>query len=125
MATKEEQDIQFYRGSAVEEYLKKFHLTTAEQKVIDAAIATAKSDTPDMILIQKADALLDTLKEKKRTPPPKIDEKELSKAEAQLRLSHYPQEKSILHKPLDDLTLNILNIVFVLGMMLLGYYIMD
>ena len=42
MVSREEQDIQFYRGSAVHEFLKKLNLSTEEKRYIQAVIKTAK-----------------------------------------------------------------------------------
>jgi len=67
MTRKEEQDVQFYGGSAIHEYVKKLHLSEAERKIVDMAIATAKQEKPNIKLIQESDALLNKIAEEKRT----------------------------------------------------------
>jgi len=100
MTRKEEQDVQFYRGSAVHEYVKKLHLSEAERKVIDRAIATANKEKPNLKLIQDSDALLNKIaKEKRTTQATKVNEKELARAVADVNMTKYKAPKSSFTTP--------------------------
>jgi len=100
MTRKEEQDVQFYRGSAVHEYVKKLHLSEAEQKVVDSAIATAKQEKPNIKLIQESDVLLNKVAEEKRTAQAtKVNEKELARAIADVNMTKYKSPKSSFTTP--------------------------
>ena len=95
MTSKEEQDIQFYRGSAVHEYLKKMHLSEVEKKVIDAAIDTAQTENPNLTLIQESDTLFNKITEEKRTKKAtQVREKELARAVANVNMSKYKAPQS-------------------------------
>ena len=95
MTSKEEQDIQFYRGSAVHEYVKKMHLSGAEKKVVDTAIATAQTENPNLTLIQESDTLLNKVAEEKCTvKETQVSDKELSKAVADVNMSKYRTPES-------------------------------
>ncbi len=100
MTSKEEQDIQFYRGSAINEYIQRLHLSIEEKRVIDKAIASAKSATPDLSLIQKSDAMLKKIADKKqRAKVSKVDEKELARAVASVNMSKYKAPPSSFTAP--------------------------
>ena len=100
MTSKEEQDVQFYRGSAVHEYVKKLHLSVAERKIVDMAIATAKKEKPNLKLIQESDALLNKVAEEKRsTKVTQVNEKELARAVADVNMTKYKAPPSSFTAP--------------------------
>ncbi len=100
MTSKEEQDIQFYRGSAVHEYVKKLHMSEAEKKIVDAAIATAQTEDPNLIFIQESDTLLNKITEEKRTiKATQASDKELSKAIADVNMTKYKAPPSSFTAP--------------------------
>ncbi len=100
MTSKEEQDVQFYRGSAVHEYVKKMHLSEEEEKVVEVAIATAKKENPDLTLIQESDALLNKIAEEKRTvKATQVSDKDLARAVADVNMSKYKSPPSSFTTP--------------------------
>ncbi len=100
MISKEEQDIQFYRGSTIHEYVKKLQLNESERKIVNMAIATAKKEKPNLKLIQESDALLNKVAEEKRTTKTtQVDDKELAKAVAQANMTKYKAPPSSFTTP--------------------------
>jgi len=100
MTSKEEQDVQFYRGSAVHEYVKKLSMSDAEKKVVDTAIATAQTENPNLALIQESDALLNKIAEEKRTVKvTQVSEKDLARAVADTNMSKYKTPPSSFTTP--------------------------
>jgi len=101
MTNKEGQDVQFYRGSAVHEYVKKLNLRDAEKKIVDAAIATAQAENPNLALIQESDALLNKIAEEKRTvkKAAPVNEKDLAKAIADVNMLKYKAPPSSFTTP--------------------------
>jgi len=55
---KNDSDIEFYRGDAAYSVLKRFEFSEDEEKIIYAAIRTAKSSNPKIQLIDQSDKLL-------------------------------------------------------------------
>lgn len=100
MTSKEEQDVQFYRGSAVHEYVKKLSMSDAEKKVVNAAIATAQTKNPNLALIQESDALLNKIAEEKRTVKvTQVSDKDLARAVADVNMSKYKAPPSSFTAP--------------------------
>lgn len=98
--TSKEQDIQFYRGNAVHEYVKKMRLNDAEKKIVDAAIATAQTKKPNLALIQESDTLLNKIVEERRTAKaPQVNEKEFARAVADANMSKYKSPPSSFTTP--------------------------
>jgi len=108
--------VEFYK-TGVFSVLKRYDFTPEERGIIQAAISTAKKDKPNMLLIDKADALL---KECTATREPKreeIDPIQAAKSIAKLRMSQYPKQKSVLRAPMDGPT-QIFITVLVVGVMM-------
>jgi hypothetical protein len=110
--------VDFYRGSAVQSVLRRYEFTEQEKRIIQRAITTAKKDKPNMILIDKADALL---KECSATRKPKREEVEepdsyqTAKAVADMEMRRYRRKNSsILFEPLHKPT-QLLAVVIVFG----------
>ena len=100
MTSREEQDVQFYRGSAIHEYMKKLHMSEAERKIVDMAIATARKEKPNLKLIRESDALLNKIAEEKHTAQvAKVNEKELARALADVNMTKYKAPKSSYTTP--------------------------
>lgn len=95
MIGKKEQDIQFYRGEAVQEFLKKLDLSVEEKKHIQAAIKTAKSDEADISLIVKADKMIDAAQKRGKTGTSQFSSKEAKKSIATIELMKLKQEKKV------------------------------
>lgn len=82
----EKLNIDFYKGSAVHDVLKRFEFNNEELSIINAAIRTSKSKVPNMKFIQKADELLKGVAKNRKpitsTEKKEISPKELAKTEA-------------------------------------------
>ena len=64
--------IDFYCTDAVHTILKRYEFNDNEKKIVHAAILTAKRDNPNMVLIEKSDALLKMITSSR--PPIVIEE---------------------------------------------------
>jgi hypothetical protein len=83
MTREEEHSIQFYRTEAVHTILKRYDFTNEEKQVITAAILTAKKEKPNMLLIKKADQLLQDITATQKTAhDSKVDKTEIAKGQA-------------------------------------------
>jgi hypothetical protein len=100
MPSKEKQDIQFYRGSAVHEYMKKLRMSEAEKKVADAAIATAQTENPNLTLMQESDTLLNKIAEEKRTvKATQVNDKDLVRVVVDVNMTKYKAPPSSFTAP--------------------------
>lgn len=116
--------VAFYR-TGIHTVLKRYTFTPDEKATIQAAILTAKKSEPNMQLIAQADAVLKSVTSSQQPKEETLDQDEIARADAKIRLTKYPEEKRGLRKPLDELTLNILNIILVVGGMIVAHYIMS
>ena len=84
--------IEFYRGDAVHNVLKRYVFSDDEKRIIQAAILTAKRDKPNMLLINKADTLLkECAANRQEQPTPAEETINTAKAIAQAKLAQYKE----------------------------------
>lgn len=119
--------LEFYRTDAVHTILKRYEFNDSEKKIVHAAILTSKRDTPNMVLIEKADALLKMLTSS-RTPnaiEDNIDELALKKGASKLKMADYPQaETKFFKKSVDKSTIALIGVLVWGGLVLTANQIM-
>lgn len=72
MTRDEEMDIEFYKGGAIHNVLKRFHFSDEEKKTITAAIITSRRETPNIKIIRMADTLLKEIAKTREPLEPEI-----------------------------------------------------
>jgi hypothetical protein len=75
-------EIEFYRTNAVHTVLKRYDFTNEQKQVIAAAILTAKKEKPNMLLIKKADQLLQEITAIQMVHGSELDKTEIAKGQA-------------------------------------------
>jgi hypothetical protein len=75
-------EIEFYRTNTVHTILKRYEFTKEERQVITAAILTAKKEKPNMLLIKKADQLLQEIAATQTAHDSEVDQTEIAKGQA-------------------------------------------
>jgi len=92
MTKEESQEVEFYRGTSVQQMIQGDRLTEDEKKIVRAAILTARKDKPNMVLIREADSLLKEIAKTRETTEPTVDVKVISpKAILSLEKMKYDQ----------------------------------
>ncbi len=106
--------IDFYRTDAVHTILKRYEFNDNEKKIIHAAILTTKRNNPNMVIVEKADALLKMITSS-RAPiviEEDIDELALKKGASKLKMADYPQpETKFFKKPVDKSTIALVGVL--------------
>ena len=106
--------IDFYRTSAVHTILKRYEFNDNEKKIVHAAILTTKRDNPNMVLIEKSDALLKMVTSSRPSivTEEDIDELALKKGASKLKMADYPQpETKFFKKPVDKSTIALVSVL--------------
>lgn len=118
-------EIDFYRSNAVQTVLKRYELSNAEKKVIQAAIITSKREKPNMELIDKADALLKECAAMRVPKREEIDSTQTAKSIAKIKMGQYHQKKgSIWRDPMDKSTQMFATVLAVGSMMVtINYFV--
>jgi len=73
MTKEDRQEVEFYKGNAVQQMLQGDRLTEDEKKIVRAAILTARKDKPNMVLIREADSLLKEIAKTREITEPTVD----------------------------------------------------
>ena len=112
-------EIDFYRSDVVYTVLKRYSFSSAEKKVIQMAILTAKKDQPNMKLIHEADTLLKSVKE---SQDPVEKEKFQMDKKSLRRMAGREGKKEEKRKFPWVITLVTIQVV---GILIINYYISD
>jgi len=89
--------VDFFRSDAINSVLERFDFTDDERKTIQAAIRSAKKARPNMMLIDKADALLKKYAANKTFKKQNVNPTQTAKAIAQAEMERFKNKnKSVL-----------------------------
>ena len=81
MTKEDRQEVEFYKGNAVQQMIQGDRLTEDEKKVVRAAILTARKDKPNMVLIREANTLLKEIAKTREATEPTVDVEAISPKE--------------------------------------------